>query len=494
MGSEERGTMPRKRIEITTAPEITKLDRGGYSVRFRIPAHDGKPDTKSKRRKYPDAKKIGEARRAAEEYRRELEDQLNDYTTRTDITFGEYARKWHEDRKELGEVKLSTWERDELEIRQIESSVLSDIAIQDIDETDLDRFKKENVRLGFSNDKQDKLLKKVKQILRYAEKRRAIRHNPSGSVDNIKRKIKDKRKALSPEEQEQLLKALESEEISGKMAAVRIAFSTGFRRGEVLGLQWGDIDYDQKTITLQRQLTQKGEYQEPKFGSTGIIPIGDGLIRYLRRWERITSDRWYGGKDVPRTSPVCRNDNGQQLQTANFDRWRRAYFVELGLGTYTEVREEWDNKGRKRYHKTGYKGYRLHELRHTMATELVNETDLKTAQTIMRHTNISTTARYIHEVSESVRNAAELLDKKRESGEKRKKKEPVNKKLSPRQMKEEKLKAYNRQSGKCSVCGKPYGIEEMMVDWIDPQAGKGRTTTDNIELICRKCDASKGTR
>ncbi|WP_165052282.1 MULTISPECIES: tyrosine-type recombinase/integrase [unclassified Adlercreutzia] len=485
-----------RRIEILTDPEIRKLKRGGYSVRFRIPPHHGLPESKSPRRKLQ-VRSIGAARKEAENYRRELEDEINDYRNITNITFGDYLKRWHEDRVEMGERAIGTLEVEELYIRQIDETALARIELKEIDENDLDNFKKENKRLGRSNDRQDKLLKLVKQVLKHAEVRREIKHNPSGAVENIKRDIKDKRKALTREDQQRLIEALESEDITGKTVVVRIAFSTGFRRGECLGLQWGDIDFKKKTINLTRQLTSKGEYAPPKFGGSGVIPIGDGLVRYLRRWKEKTSRQFYRGGRVPKESPVCRNNNGKQLQAANFDKWRRDWFVEHGLGEYTEIRVSWDSKGRKRYHKTGYKGYRLHELRHTMATELVGNADLKTAQTIMRHTNINTTAGYVHEIDENVRNAANLLDDMRESGSEPKRKEDQVAKDEKR-FKEDRIgameRAYKRQHGKCAECGKRFEKSEMVGGFITSLSKDGIQTTGNFQLLCKDCNMKMAVR
>ena len=374
-------------------------------MRFRIPAHHGKPMQWSKFRKYPTATKA-QAKRRAEEYRQELEEQINDYALIEGITFGEYARRWHEDRGELEIVKKSTWLRDELEIKQIEQSKIANIPIDEIDADDIDEFKKENKRAGFSNDKQDKLLKKVKQILKFAARRRTIRHDPSPAVENIKRKIEKPRKALSRKDQKRLLSALEEGDINGLTTVVRIALSTGYRRGEVLGLQWGDVDFRNKIIRLERQLTARREYDTPKHDSTGTIPMDGDLCAWLKEWKRITSREHYKGGKVPDNSPVCRNlTNGKQLQAAWTNKWFRGWCVKHGFGTYEEETAEWDSLGIKRYHKRGYKGLTLHELRHTMATEAVAAADLKTAQTILRHTNISTTAGYIHEIDENITRA-----------------------------------------------------------------------------------------
>lgn len=206
---------------------------------------------------------------------------------------------------------------------------------------------------------------------------------------------------------------LEAEEPNGKIVVIRIAFATGMRKGEILGLQWRDIDFKERIIHLRRQLTAKGEYESPKYDSIGDIPIDQELAEYLQRWQKITKAKWYKKTKLPLKSPVCRNDNGEQLQQANFDKFRRQWFVDHGLGRYTNEYTTYDKKGYIRYHKTGYEGYTLHELRHTMATELVSSADIKTAQTILRHTQISTTEKYVHEIPENVRTAMDELNEKR---------------------------------------------------------------------------------
>jgi len=60
--------------------------------------------------------------------------------------------------------------------------------------------------------------------------------------------------------------------------AVYIALSTGMRLGEVLGLKWEDIHFDQKIITVRRSRvgTQHGfQIEEPKTGVARKIPVHD---------------------------------------------------------------------------------------------------------------------------------------------------------------------------------------------------------------------------
>jgi len=60
-----------------------------------------------------------------------------------------------------------------------------------------------------------------------------------------------------------------------------IAFYTGMRRGEILGLQWSDIDFDKKCIYINRAVTD-GVVTTPKTdNSIRVVPLFDELLMYL---------------------------------------------------------------------------------------------------------------------------------------------------------------------------------------------------------------------
>lgn len=72
----------------------------------------------------------------------------------------------------------------------------------------------------------------------------------------------------------------------------RLAFATGMRRGELIGLQWKDIDWQSETIQVRRQVyTPEGGgfiFQPPKTerGKRGIR-LGKGLLEALRYQQNI---------------------------------------------------------------------------------------------------------------------------------------------------------------------------------------------------------------
>ena len=74
-------------------------------------------------------------------------------------------------------------------------------------------------------------------------------------------------------------------------ALYQLALSTGMRQGELLGLQWKDINWDRKTITVQRQLTRipggKLEFVQPKTrSSVRTISLGEATIVILKEHQK----------------------------------------------------------------------------------------------------------------------------------------------------------------------------------------------------------------
>ena len=56
----------------------------------------------------------------------------------------------------------------------------------------------------------------------------------------------------------------------------------------------------------------------------------------------------------------------------------------------------------------------------------------------------------------------------------------------------DKRTAYERQNGICPICGKHHEIDEMEGDHIIPWSKGGKTTIDNLQMLCKKCNREKG--
>ncbi|MBQ9001148.1 MAG: tyrosine-type recombinase/integrase [Eggerthellaceae bacterium] len=356
-----------------------------------------------------------------------------DYHIKANITVGEYARLWHADRRDSGELIPSSYDREELLIRKIEKSDLALIELDDITEEDIDAFKRGNRKE--SKSEQSRLLNKVKQILKYAESRRRIKYDPSRTVKGVKEN-RAPRRSLTIEQQHNLLVALNEEEKDGKRAAIMIALATGLRLGEVLGLVWADFDDKKQTLTVERQLGRKKEIKPPKYNSKGVLPLDENTFVWLYEWRQDTysqmAEQALSQNDTSSSdeeqikqlldevtmrvtkTPICCNGSFEYHLQSNFSRWYRQYMAEHGFGTQSYEKTK-DEKGYPRYHRTGYDGPKFHELRHTVASELVGSgVDLQTVKTLMRHSRITTTEQYLHEIPENLSAAVEKVARKRQ--------------------------------------------------------------------------------
>ena len=57
---------------------------------------------------------------------------------------------------------------------------------------------------------------------------------------------------------------------------------------------------------------------------------------------------------------------------------------------------------------------------------------------------------------------------------------------------DEKRAAYEAQKGTCPRCGQHFEIEEMEGDHVVPWSKGGKTVPENLQMLCRRCNALKG--
>ncbi len=151
----------------------------------------------------------------------------------------------------------------------------------------------------------------------------------------------------SREEVATLLRLAEQREPRFAPALVFL-FSTGCRRGEVLGLKWADVDFERQAITIRRSITLR-RVTTPKSGRSRTISMPPALASVLfdllasRRMESLRR----GWPAVPEWV-FCSSDGGGSWDERHFSRvWERL---------------------RRRAQKAGVRPLRLHATRHTWAT------------------------------------------------------------------------------------------------------------------------------
>ena len=174
---------------------------------------------------------------------------------------------------------------------------------------------------------------------------------------------------LRPEEVRAFLGAFTDEEMR---CLFTTAVMTGMRRGEILGLQWDDIDFKAGVIRVRRSISN-GEIQVPKTEkSRRAVQVGPALLKTLRAHKLRTGTR---------SSFVFTTKNGTILDPDNLVK-RVFEPTLLAAGIERHIR--------------------FHDLRHTFASILINEgANLKFVSEQLGHASIMITLdRYSHLIAE----------------------------------------------------------------------------------------------
>jgi integrase len=173
----------------------------------------------------------------------------------------------------------------------------------------------------------------------------------------------------------QLTVEQEQEENDQLAYLVRFAAYTGLRQGELVVLMWSDINFKEKTATVERALSG-GTITAPKSGKTRVVPLGAPALAALKRLK--TRPNFTSGDDYVFATLAGDRPDASALR-------RR----------YNQARDA-----------AGAPALTFHGLRHTAASLLIRKMDVQVVKTIMGHASIKTTERYLHAVR-----AADLVDK-----------------------------------------------------------------------------------
>ena len=396
-------------MKIIGSGEIEEVVKGKV---YRIRHHLGRDPKTGRYIRSPKKTVYGtkaEARRALEEYRIELECGVKNPE---ELTVGRYARAWYQKRVNTGRYSPLTLKDDELQVRKIEELWGTTLL--------------ENLTLKMISDEYDKLLSSKKAtkstlhklnatlslVMDEAVANELVDANPCGYVKAPRPKPKE-RKALSDEQALELAIALRTEEQTGSTVAVWIALATGMRRGEILGLVWRNVDFGRKRIYVGQQYAADHKIRDPKSEkSHRWLGLDDGTVMFLAEWkEKQARAMEVAGLDQDEETPVCTNSLYKFMDPNTFNRWRRQYFADHGLGEFGPAVRYTDSTGRKRWRKGAYIGYNLHELRHTQATLLIGSgADIKTVQQRLGHSSASLTMDiYAHFIAQNDRAAANTI-------------------------------------------------------------------------------------
>lgn len=216
-----------------------------------------------------------------------------------------------------------------------------------------------------------------------------IKENPLKKVDPPKIRQK-KDNYYNVEEINKLFSKLDEEAVDTKYrVVVYVAALCGLRAGEILGLEWKDIDFSEKIITIRRTsiyVDKKVITKEPKNQSSiRKVYFGEALERELLDHKKHQEElsrvipEWKG------CDRVLTRNNGQPMFPLTPTKWFTKFI-------------------RRHY----LKKITLHGLRHTSATLMIsNGTDVRTVAERLGHSDANTTMRvYSHHLKKANKQAA----------------------------------------------------------------------------------------
>ncbi|HEV8427459.1 MAG TPA: site-specific integrase [Pyrinomonadaceae bacterium] len=210
-------------------------------------------------------------------------------------------------------------------------------------------------------------LEKLRRLLNIAEREGWILRNPMRSGDSLI-SVADERKReriLTREEELRLLAACDNRYQKHLRPILICALDTGMRRGEIFGLTWGDVDFEERVLTIRAFNTKTMKERQVSLTTRLVIEME-------KLWE---------------ASPKIKD--------------------ELVFGFTNNVKKSFTSVRSK----AGLSDLRFHDLRHTAATRLVAaHLPLPEVGRVLGHTQANTTYRYVNANIETTRRAAAALD------------------------------------------------------------------------------------
>ncbi len=337
-------------------------------------------------------KTIGPSKKDAE---RRLDEVMRDihqgvYKDIKIIYFEDFAEKWLSDYAAM-RVKPSTLRNYRDAVRCHFTPVFGRMPLNMIHETDVRAFIVKTMKARKPKTVNNFLVM-LKTMFKHAKRWGYLRENPAWDIEHVRDEIKEM-DFLTPEEVRLLLKHADEP----CRTIIQLAAMTGMRRGEIFGLQWGDIDWHSNTIRVRRNLFWMVK-RELEPGHTG--PLWRFLSPKTKRSARtihMSSELKKALEIYRMTAPVGKDDlvfcnkEGNPVDPSHF------------------IQREFEPA----LSRAGLRRIRFHDLRHTYATLLIAQNEnIKFIQSQLGHASITTTIdRYGHVLPNAHHGFGDRLDK-----------------------------------------------------------------------------------
>ena len=306
------------------------------------------------------------------------------------VKFEAFAEQWFDEYAKPN-LRNTTYER-MLMLRKRVYAALGHMRMDKITPRDIQMFVNSMLENG-ANEKNGKPLapktvrhnlKLVSDVFAYAVRMGVVRENPCSKVVLPKNEQTEK-EIYTAEDIRRFLSLLNGEPLKYQ-AFFNLMVYSGFRRGEMLGLEWKDVDFESNIISVRRTsnyTAARGTYTDTTKTkkSQRTLKFPQAVMDILRRHrdeQRAHAER-LGDKWVE-TDRLFTKWNGEPMYNGQPYSWLKKFCEENGLPFHG-----------------------IHSFRHTFASLLVNQgVDIVTVSGALGHSTVSTTGNiYCHMIDQA---------------------------------------------------------------------------------------------
>lgn len=300
----------------------------------------------------------------------------------------------------------------------IKNSYISGLYLQELTVQNLQFFINELIKKDLSSRTIRYTMAVIHGSLKHAVLNDYITKNPADAVILPRKEEKDPR-VLTLDEQRDFMKAIAGNRYE---FLFRFVLKTGLRTGELLGLQWKNIDFEKRTFRIKRTMVNIKDPKTKKLIHTYGIPKTKTSIRTIHFTEEL-ADALQRHKEIQKLEMKRADVFWLGMNGAHFDE-NNVFLTDKGTPVYPSTLRHLIDRTIKKVNLERTSGvehpddivlmehFSMHALRHTFATRaLESEIPTKVVQDILGHSSSSITLdTYSHVLPNTQQHYMEQMD------------------------------------------------------------------------------------
>ena len=232
----------------------------------------------------------------------------------------------------------------------------------------------------------------ISDVFSYSIRMGMIDDNPCARV-RVPKGYKPEKKIYTIDEVRQIIDLLKTAPLKYRAFFI-LAASSGFRRGELLGLEWKDIDWETRVISVRR---------------TSNYTVARGIYTDTTKTEKSKRSQQFSASVISLLKEFkAEQDKEREKYGSKWEDHDRLFVKWNGAPMNIRTPEDWF---RKFCEKNGIEFRGIHCFRHFYASALINaNVDVATVSSVLGHSSIGTTTGiYLHAFQEASARAESVI-------------------------------------------------------------------------------------